>query len=123
MTVQDVFLIVVAIILAMGVWLFVPGWMIRRAIPKVIKIFRQKNAVGIQNAKTLQELGLAPKPMLERMMSRRDYKPKALDFLVQARVVQVTEDNKLYITEESVASAKWLKVKKDDSLRSRLSGG
>ncbi len=118
---QDVLFIIAIMIVGALVWLFVPGWMIRRDMPKVINIFRKKNAVGIRNAKTPEELGLAPKPMLQRVMSRRDYKPKALEFLIQAKVVLMTEDNKLYITEETVANAKWLKLKKDNSLRSRLS--
>ncbi len=118
---QDVLFIIAMLIIAAFVWLVVPGWMIRRSMPKVINIFRKKNAVGIRNAKTAAELGLAPKPFLQRMFSRRDYKTKALEFLMQAKVVMMTEDGKLYITDESVASAKWLKLKKDNSLLSRLS--
>ncbi len=118
---RDVLFIVAAIILALLVWLFVPSWMIRRSMPKVISILRNKNAVGIRNAKTLEELGLGSKPMLERMFGRRDYKPKALHLLVETKVVLMTEDNKFYITEQTIADAKWLKLKKDKSLRGRLS--
>lgn len=41
--------------------------------------------------------------MLERMMRRRDYKPQALDALMQIGVVKVTEDGKLYLSEEKLA--------------------
>jgi hypothetical protein len=41
--------------------------------------------------------------MLERMMRRRDYKPQALDALMQMGVVKVTEDGKLYLSEEKLA--------------------
>ena len=83
--------------------------MIKRNTRKVISIFQQKNAVGIKNAKTADELGLTPKPFFQRMTSTRDYKPKALELLVQASVVCLTEDGKLYITDQSLAKATWLK--------------
>ena len=106
------FLYTIALLLIFVViWLVVPGWLVRRAMPAVIKIFRTKNAVGIQNAKTAQELGLQPKSFVRRLFGRRDYKPKALEFLLRYYVVLVTEDGKLYITDSSIARATWLKLK------------
>lgn len=107
---KDVFFTIALIMVLLAVWLFVPSFLVKRAMRTVIKIFRQKNAVGIKNAKTAAELGLAPKPFLQRMMGRRDYKPRALEYLIQYNVVLTTEDGKLYITERSVSSATWLKV-------------
>jgi len=101
MTATDALFIFGLIILAILAWLFIPVWMIKRNVPKVIKIFEKKNAIGPENAKTIEELGLKPKSMLQRMFSRRDYKPKALDFLIQANVVQIKEDGKVFITEET----------------------
>jgi len=112
MKVTDALFIFGLVILAILAWLFIPVWMIRRSIPKVIKIFQKRNAIGIQNAKTVEELGLQPKSMWQRMFSRRDYKPKALQLLIQLNVVQMTEDGKVYITDDSLASATWLKLKK-----------
>ncbi|MDO8569022.1 MAG: hypothetical protein Q7R57_09980 [Dehalococcoidales bacterium] len=107
----DALTLVGLIIALMAIWLLMPGWLIRRQMPRVIKIFRKKDAVGAQNAKTVDELGLRPKTFLQGMFSRRDYKPKALEILVQTNVVLMTEAGKLYITEENLANAKWLKLK------------
>ncbi len=107
----DILIVILLIILGIATWLFVPAWIIKRNTHKVIKIFRQKNAVGMQNAKTVYELGLNPPSLAKRLMSMRDYKPKALEFLIQLNVVSMTEDGKLYITEQSVANATWLKKK------------
>jgi hypothetical protein len=81
----------------------IPRWLIRRAARQVIKIFRAQNATESKNARTIDELGLRPLGVMERMMRRRDYKPQALDALVQMGVVKVTEDGKLYLSEEKLS--------------------
>lgn len=110
MTVTDALFIAGLIILAIAMWLFVPTWMMKRAMPKVIEIFRKNNAVGILNAKALDELGLGKKALWKRMWGRRDYKPRALDFMVQCQIIQVTEDGKFYLSDYDLAKATWLKL-------------
>lgn len=87
----------------------IPQLLVRRAIPSVIQIFRRYNAVGIKNAKTLQELKLQPKDMIRRMFGRRDYNLYALQILMETDVIKTTEDGKLYLSEENIASSKWSK--------------
>jgi hypothetical protein len=81
----------------------IPRWLMRRAARQVIKIFRAQNATENKNARTIDELGLRPPGMMERMMRRRDYKPQALNALMQVGVVKVTDDGKLYLSEEKLA--------------------
>jgi len=83
----------------------IPRWLMRRATRQVIKIFREHNATDNKNAKTIDELGLRPPGLMERMMRRRDYKPYALSALVNAGVVKTTEDGKLYLSEEKLADS------------------
>ncbi len=111
--VRDILIAIPMVILLLLAWIYIPVWFIRRSIPKVIRIFRKNNAIGIQNAKTVEALGLRERSFIERMWRGvwRDWKPKALDFLIQAKVVLMTEDGKFYITEESLTSALWLKIK------------
>ena len=80
----------------------IPRWLLRRAARQVIKIFREHNATDSKNAKTIDELGLRPPGVMERMMRRRDYKPHALNALMQAEIIQRTEDGKLYLSEEKL---------------------
>jgi len=82
---------------------FVPRWLMRRAARQVVRIFRKSNATDSKTARTVDELGLRPLGVLERMMRRRDYKPQALNALMQAGVIQVTEDGRLYLSEENLA--------------------
>lgn len=81
----------------------IPRWLVRRAARQVIRIFRKHNATESKKACTVDELGLRPPGVLERMMRRRDYKPHALNALMQVGVIQVTEDGKLYLSEARIA--------------------
>jgi hypothetical protein len=92
-------LLIIVLLLAMFV---VPQFMIRRAIKAVILIFRKNGATGPKNAMAIEELGLQQKGMFERMMRPRDYKPRALQFLMQHEIVQMTNDGKLYLAEDKL---------------------
>jgi len=84
---------------------FAPRFLVKRAISQVILIFRGCHAVDKKNAKTVEELGLAPPTMWQRMMRTRDYKPYALDILTRNEIVMMTEDGKLYLSEDRLASS------------------
>jgi hypothetical protein len=79
---------------------FITGRMTRRAAFRVIEIFREHKAVGIHQAKTIDELGLRPPGLIERFGRMRDYKRTALNLLVKAEAIRMTQDGKLYIPEE-----------------------
>ena len=104
---NDVLFIVLLVLLFIVVVLVVPQWMLSRNVPKVIRIFRQQNAVGEKNAKTIEELGLQPKSMFQRMFNRRDYKPQALQFLIRATIIEMTEEGKVYLNEATLMRTKW----------------
>ena len=103
----DVLFIILMVILFIVVVLVVPQFMLTRNIPKVIRVFREHNAVGEKNAKTIEELGLLPKSMFQRMFSRRDYKPQALQFLLRSTVIEMTEDGKVYLNEDNLFRTRW----------------
>jgi len=103
----DTFFMILMIVIFIVVLLVLPQFLVMRSAPKVIRIFRQKNAVGAKNAKTIEELGLKPRSIIENMLRRRDYKPRALQLLISADIVQTTEDGKFYLDEESLAMTRW----------------
>ena len=100
------FIIFLVILFALSV-LFLPYWLIMRAVPKVIRTFRQKNAVGENNAMTIEELELKPKSIFRRMYTRRDYSQNALQFLIRADVIDITEEGKFFLNEEKLMFSKW----------------
>ena len=102
---SDVLFIILIVLLAALAFITIPPLLIRRAISSVIQIFRQHNATTVKSAKTIDELGLGSQPIVKRIFRRRDYKPQALQILMRTEVVQTTEDNKLYLSEEKLASS------------------
>ncbi len=95
-----VFLFFVLMVLAFAGVLYIRAFFTRRAIFRVIEIFYQHNAVGINGAKTLQELGLEPPDFFQRITRPRDYKQYALQILVKRDIVLENEDGKVYLAEE-----------------------
>ena len=97
---------IIIALLVIGLLFFgfmLPQLLLRRATRKVIKVFQQHNATSIKNAKPIDELGLRPQTMMDKLWKPRDYKSRALRFLISNNVVQITEDGKLYLAEENLA--------------------
>ncbi len=85
--------------------LAVPIYRIRRAFGAVIKIFQVHHAVDTASAKTMSELGLKPQNFFDRVVSLRDFRPNALQALIEARIVRVTEDERFYLSEQDLVSS------------------
>ncbi len=100
------FIILIVILFILSV-MFIPYWLTMRAVPKVIKTFRQKNAVGEHNAMNMEELELKPKSIFRRMLTRRDYSQHALQFLIRADVVDITEEGEFFLNDEKLMLSKW----------------
>jgi hypothetical protein len=100
-------IIIGMVIVLLAAMIFLPQLMIAMACPKVIKIFRKHGALSPSNAKFVDELGLKPPSFIDRMMKLRDYKPKALQLLMHIKVVEMTEDGKLYLSEQELSKTRW----------------
>lgn len=94
--------IFIAIGIAFFAIMYIPAFMIKRAMVKVIKIFCRHNAVGARNAKTIDELGLRPPDFFQRLLKPRDYKPYALQILRKMGIIVGTRDGKVYMMEDKL---------------------
>ena len=101
--------ILILVIIIFGGALYIRTFLTKRAIFKVIEIFYQHNALGINNAKTPHQLGLERPDFLQRMMRPRDYKQSALQVLIKRGIIFESEDGRLYMVEEKL----------DEGLRSK----
>ncbi len=99
------FIVVVIILLILATFV-IPRFLFKRALSSVIQIFRQKGALDVKSARTIDELGLRPRNLMQGMFKGRDYKPYALDRLRKGEIVQTTEDDRLYLSEERLASSR-----------------
>jgi len=94
------------IVIFIALLIMLPLFMNKSAVRKVIKRFRDHNALDPDSAKTAAELGLAPPSFRERLMRFRDYKPAALNGLVRVGVIEATEDGRFYLVEEKLLNSK-----------------
>ncbi len=99
----NVLAIIIMIILSFLAIVLIPMMMTRRAANQVIRIFRKQNALSPENARTAEELRLAPLSLGQRIFKARDYKPRALDSLIASNIVQRTEDGKLFLSEKALS--------------------
>jgi hypothetical protein len=76
-------------------------YLAKRSVCKVITIFRENDAVEPQKALTLESLGLGPKSLFQIRLLR-DYKPWALQTLVQAGVIRLSTEGTFYLSEETL---------------------
>ena len=84
-----------------------PQIMLRLAISSVLRTFRQNKAVGAENARTIDELGLRPKNLIQAIFRGTQYKTTALLVLRNARVIESTEEGKMYLSEENLSRSRW----------------
>ena len=99
---EMVILILILVLVTFGAVLFIPALLTRRAISKVIKIFYQHHALGMDGAKTLLELGLERPDFFQRMTRPRDYKQYALQILMKQGMIVGDADGRLYLVEEKL---------------------
>jgi hypothetical protein len=90
-------------ILMIAALIFIPRFMIKRAIKQTIAIFRHYKVFRVDQAKTRGELGLNPPDFMARITSLRDYKPSAMQILMNEGVIVSTEEGKLYMDERKLA--------------------
>ncbi len=104
MDINGILIIVLIVVGLLAGMFLIPQWRLRRAIRQVIRIFRDHSAISVRDARTVDELGLRPRGMLEGMFSvrLRDYKKYALDALMKTEIIQTTDDGRFYLSEDKL---------------------
>ena len=97
---------------------YIRAYLTRRAILRVIEIFYEHDALRMNSAKTLHELGLERPDLFQRMTRPRDYKQHALQVLMKRDIIIMNEDGKLYMLEEKLDQNLRNKSKTDQVFRS-----
>jgi len=75
-----------------------------RAVKQVVAIFERNNALDAMSAKTIDELRLRPPTFLQGLGRMRDFKPYALQILMNAEVVCQTDGGRLYLLRDKLAA-------------------
>jgi hypothetical protein len=102
MNAPAVFILLIIIVAVLG-FLVVPRIRVGRAVKQVVAIFEHNGALDARSAKTVDELGLRPPGFLQQMLRIRDFKPYALQILVNADVIHETDGGRLYLSKDKLA--------------------
>jgi hypothetical protein len=94
-----IFILCMLLLLALG--FMGQMWMMKRALKSVFKTFRDNNALTPENAKLAVDLGFKRKSFLQ-VKAFRDYKPTAITMLQRQEIVLMTEDGRIYLSEEAL---------------------
>ncbi len=79
-----------------------PRIRMKRAVNQVVAIFEHNNARDVRSAKTIEELRLQPRTFLQGVGHIRDFKPYALQALMNAEVIRQTEDGRFYLVRDKL---------------------
>lgn len=101
---QQTVLFILFMIFILGVGILLSRLLMVRAIKEIIRIFLNSGALDAQNAKTRAELGIVPQTFLERMYRIRDYKPYAMQTMLNNGIIQETSDLRYYLLEEKLST-------------------
>jgi hypothetical protein len=105
MSQDTILLLLIALVLV--VIFILPQVLLRRAVTSVIRIFRQNKVFSPEKAKSIDELGLRPKTMVQAIFRGQQYKTTAMMVLRNAGVIQTTEDGKLYLSQEALSRSRY----------------
>lgn len=97
---------VLLIVILSATAFYLPRLLARRALRKVLKRFRQLEALGPEYAVTPQRLGVPiDRSVFSFRIGFRDYRPAALRTLLDENIVVTTPDGRLYLSEASLRAS------------------
>jgi hypothetical protein len=97
-------ILILCLILFAGIALYGSTLMFKRAMRQVLKMFRNHEAFSAEKALFADELGMKAQGFI-RFNTWRDYKPNAMDLLIKNDIVKVTEEGKLFLSEDNLANS------------------
>lgn len=90
---------------ALGLVFYLQSFLTKKAMRDVVSRFRARGATSPEKATTEETLGLAREDFLHRMGKTRDYKPQAMRLLGQKNIIRVTEEGRLYLSEDELRNS------------------
>lgn len=98
----DLLIIVIAIAALIIAAIFIPRYMVLNAMKKILKTMINNDAISPQNAQTAEQIGIKRGAMWDSMFRGRDYRPQALNTLVESEIVVNTMDGRYYISKNKL---------------------
>jgi hypothetical protein len=99
-----IILMILVLVLLLVLAIYGQTVMMKRALKQVLKTLRMHEALSAEKAKFVNEMGLQKKGILQ-LKAFRDYKPTAIQFLIKQEIIVVTEEGKIYLSEEALLNS------------------
>jgi hypothetical protein len=97
------FIIIILALVLMGTsGIFFMSLIYRRAVKDLFMIFREAKAFSPETARFVDELGIKGRSLLSFSVMR-DYRPQILQMLIKENIVHMTEEGKLFLSEQTLA--------------------
>jgi hypothetical protein len=109
---RGLILLVLILLLLLVVAFYGSNYVLKRAIRQVVQKFREVDALTPATAKTYEELGFVRKGLFQFKILR-DYRPAALGLLMNRGVILITEDNRVYLSEEDLSRSDFAQTQKN----------
>jgi hypothetical protein len=91
-------LVIILIVVVLIVWIiFGPNWLIYRAMKKVVKALKKRNSWDQASSSWAEQIGIKKEPLWSAMFKARDYRPRALQQLVQLEIIIQTPEGKYFL--------------------------
>jgi hypothetical protein len=103
-SVRNLIIMVLIAVLAIFVAFSYARVLLRKDLKKVVSIFREKQALSPESAKTREEIGIES-PRMFNLKSFWDFKPTAFVVLMRSSVIQGTEDGRFFLSEKDLEAA------------------
>ena len=109
-TVESIIAVVIMVALFLFIIIVLPQFFFKRAMRDVVRLFRKQSALDPVSAKPLEEIGIKQRSIMGNVFRGRDYKPYALNVMIKAQIVIMTDDERFYLVEETLAKSNLAKT-------------
>jgi len=95
-------IIIILVMILMGAsGIYLMGLLYRRTVKNLFMIFRNAKAFSPETARFLDELPIARRSLLSFSVAR-DYTPQILQMLIKENIINITEEGRLFLSEEAL---------------------
>jgi hypothetical protein len=103
-SVTTIMIIVLILVLLIASAFWGTSYLMKRATRSIIQSLRKNGAISPTSAVGPEMAGIKPRSIFQPGVLR-DYKPTAFQFMIKNNVVRMTEDGKVYLSEETLVQS------------------
>jgi hypothetical protein len=100
--VNNVLVIIIAVLVLLAGIILVPNWLIFRAMKKVVSALKNRNSWNQVSASWAEQIGIKKEPLWNSMFKVRDYRPRALQQLIELQIIIQTPEGKFFLNKNKL---------------------